>query len=65
MPTAIVKIAVIAQCMFARCAYAMESEEGTVAETVVIVATFVALAIAAGAIIASKVTSAASSIQMN
>lgn len=42
-----------------------ESEEGSVVETVILTAIFAALAIAIGAIIVSKVTSKANSINLN
>ncbi len=61
----LVKLYVTCQVMVGAISRKFESEEGTVAETVVIVAVFVALAIAIGAIITNKVTTAANNINMN
>ena len=58
-------LTIMMRCWAARAAVAWRDEEGGVAEKVVIVAVFVALAIAAGAIITQKVMDKANSISMN
>jgi hypothetical protein len=55
-------ISIFAQVLRARWAAAHSDERGDVTEKVIIVAIFAALAIAAGAIIVSKVTTKANSI---
>ncbi len=65
MPMSIFTLGVMLRCCAARCAATWHDEEGGVAEKVVIVAVFVALAIAAGAVITQKVMSAANNINMN